>query len=161
MINNQNKSKIFLLIIAILFIANMAMLAFFLQKKGSDKQGGHQDRKAVIGNFLQKEIGFNSRQLIQYDTLSNRHRDKIRGLFENARNNKIEQFKQLVAGNFSDAVVNMVADQSAATQKNIEVNMFNHIKSIRLLCTPGQLPKFDSLFIKVFKRRGDGRKKTT
>src|SRR5665647_869354 len=157
MINNQNKSKVFLVIIAILLIANIAMLAFFLQKKGSGKQGGRPDRKAFIANFLKKDIGFNQQQLIQYDTLSNRHRKKISSLFENVRNNKNEQFQQLLAGDFSDSAINVVADQSAASQKIMEVQMFNHIKSIRLLCTPEQLPKFDSLFIKVFNRRSEER----
>jgi periplasmic protein CpxP/Spy len=159
MINYQNRSKVFLVIIAILLIANIALLAFFLEKKGPDKQPDRQDRKAFIANFLQKEIGFNQQQLLQYDTLSIRHREKISRQFENIRNNKTGQFKQLVAFDFSDSSINMVANQSTASQKIIEVNMFNHIKSIRLLCTPEQLPKFDSLFIKVFNRRGEGRKK--
>ena len=160
MINNQNQRKVFLVIIAILVIANIAMLAFFLQKKRPDKQGGRPDRKTIIANFLKNDIGFNQQQLIQYDTLSNLHREKIGSLFENVRINKNEQFKQLVAGNFSDSAINLVADQSAASQKIMEVQMFNHIKSIRLLCIPGQLPKFDSSFYKVFSRRGEGRKKT-
>ncbi|MBC7889946.1 MAG: hypothetical protein H7Z13_18880 [Ferruginibacter sp.] len=161
MINNQNKNKVFLAIIAILLIANIAILAFFLQKKGSqDKQGGRTDRKTFIANFLKNEIGFNQQQLSQYDTLSSRHREKISKLFENARNNKNEQFKQLLAGNFSDSVISVVAENSSAAQKLMEIRMFTHIKSIRQLCTPEQLPKYDSLFIKVFSRRGDSRKKS-
>jgi periplasmic protein CpxP/Spy len=161
MINNQNKNKVFLLIIAILFIANIAMLAFFLQKKDGGDRSKRPDIKAYISNFLAKEIGFNSAQLAQYDTLSNRNREKMGSLFEKIRNTKNEQFKQLVAGNFSDSTINLVADQSAANQKLMEMQMFNHIKSIRQLCTPDQLPKFDTLFIKVFNRRTEGRKKTT
>ncbi len=159
MINNQNQRKAFLGIIAILLIANIAMLAFFLQKKGPDKQAGRPDRKTIIANYLKNDIGFNPQQLIQYDTLSNRHREKIGNLFENVRNNKNEQFKQLVAGNFSDSAINLVAGLSASSQKIMEVQMFNHIKNIRLLCIPAQLPKFDSSFYKVFSKRGDGRKK--
>ncbi|MEP7143201.1 MAG: hypothetical protein ABI707_10045 [Ferruginibacter sp.] len=160
MINNQNRSKVFLVIIAILLIANIAMLAFFLQKKGLARQSDRPDKKAFISNLLQKEIGFDQQQLSQYDTLSNRNREKIGKLFENVRNNKTRQFKQLVALNFNDSAVKLVAGQSAASQEIIEMNMFNHIKSIRLLCTPEQLPKFDSLFVKVFNWREEARKKT-
>ena len=160
MINNPNPRKAFLAMIAILLIANIAMLAFFLLKKEPEKHGGRPDKKTFIANFLKNEIGFNQTQLIQYDTLSKLHHEKINSLFDSARSNKHEQFKQLVAGNFSDTAINLVADESAAFQKIMDVQMFTHIKSIRLLCTPGQLPKFDSLFIKVFNRRGEGRKKT-
>jgi hypothetical protein len=52
MINNQNKSKVFLLIIAILVIANIAMLSFFLQKKEPKPRVDKPDRKTVIANFL-------------------------------------------------------------------------------------------------------------
>ncbi|MEP7106440.1 MAG: hypothetical protein ABI760_00630 [Ferruginibacter sp.] len=159
MINNQNKNKLLLAIIAILLIANIAILAFFLQKKVPDRQSGRQDRKAFIANFLKKEIGFDQSQLLQYDSLSNRHHENISSLFENIRNKKSVQFKQLVVLNFSDSAVKLVADQSVATQKIIEVYMLNHVKSIRMLCKPEQRPKFDSLFIKVFNRRGEGRKK--
>ena len=149
------------MIIAILFIANIAMLAFFLQKKDGGDHNKRPDRKAYISNFLAKEIGFDSTQLKLYDTLSNRNREKMGGMFEKIRNNKNEQFKQLVAGNFSDSAINLVADQSAANQKLMEVQMSNHIKSIRQLCTQDQLPKFDTLFVKVFNRWSEGRKKTT
>jgi hypothetical protein len=159
MINNQNRSKVFLVIIAILLIANIALLAFFLQKKGPDKFANRPDKKAFIANFLQKEIGFNQQQLVTYDSLSNQHREKLDGLYDSIRNIKTGQFKQLASLNFSDSAINAMADQSAASQKIIEIDMFDHIKGIRLLCTPGQLPKFDSLFIKVFNRRGEGRKK--
>jgi periplasmic protein CpxP/Spy len=158
-ITAKNKSKAFLLIIAILLIANISLLAFFLQKRESNDYGTRADRKAFISNFLKKEIGFNQSQLLQYDTLSNRHREKMSTFFENMKNNKNEQFKQLVTSNFSDTTINKLAEQSTVSQKIMEVQLFNHIKSIRSLCTQGQLPAFDSLFSKVFNRRGDGRKK--
>ena len=161
MINSQNKNKVFLVIIAILFIANIAMLAFFLQKKDGGDRNKRPDRKAYVSNFLAKEIGFNKAQLLQYDSLSNQNREKMGSLFENIRKNKNEQLKQLVADNFSDSTINLVADQSAAKQKIMDVQMSNYIKSIRQLCTMEQLPKFDSLLSTVFYKRPDGRKKTS
>ncbi|MEO6730363.1 MAG: hypothetical protein ABIN01_04045 [Ferruginibacter sp.] len=159
MINSQNKNKVFLVIIAILLIANVAMLAFFLQKKEPAKQNRRPDRKTMITNFLKNEIGFNQQQLIQYDTLSKQHREKIGPLFENVRNTKDDLFKQVVAADFSDSSINQAASQSAALQKMIELQTYNHIKRIRSLCTPAQQPKFDTLWVKVFNKKGDGKKK--
>ena len=81
-------------------------------------------------------------------------------MFDSLRSSKDKQFAALTAGNFSDSVMNIVADQSAASQKMMELHMFNHLKNVRLLCKPEQLGKFDSLFVKILNRRGgDGRKK--
>ena len=165
MINTQNRSKVFVAIIVMLMIANIALVSFFLLKKDSGRRDKHEDRKAMIAGFLKNEIGFSAAQLQQYDTLSSRHRDNIKSMFDSLRSSKDKQFKQLAAGNFTDSVLNSVADQSAVSQKTMELQMFNHLKNIRSLCTPVQLPKFDSLFVKVLSKRGgegmkkDGRKK--
>lgn len=165
MINNQNRSKAYLSIIAILLVANIAMVAFFLFKKDGDKhEKPRVDRRTMIANFLKKEIGFDSVQLQQYDTLSLRHKESMKKLFDSLRSAKDKQFKKLTADGFSDSIMNVVADQSAANQKMMELQMFSHLKNVRMLCKPEQLPGFDSLFVKVLNRRGgegrgEGRKK--
>lgn len=160
MINTQNKSKILVAIIVMLMIANIVLVSFFLWKKDTGRRDKHEDRKAMIAGFLKNEIGFSTGQLQRYDTLSNNHRDNIKKMFDSLRSSKDKQFKQLASGNFSDSVMNTVAEQSAVSQKLMELQMFNHLKNIRALCTADQLPKFDSLFVKVLnKRGGEGRKK--
>ena len=161
MMIKQNKTKVFLVIITILLIANIGMLSFILMKKGSDKPGGgRMDRKEIISNFLKKDIGFNEQQIIQFDTLSSLNNKEIGTAFNNHRNSKTEQLKYLAANNFSDSAINLEVEKMAESHKTIETAMINHIKNIRAICTPAQLPKFDSLFIKIFNRKGgDDRKK--
>lgn len=161
MINKQNRSKVFLSIIGILLVANIAMVSFFLLKKDTNKREKRPDRKAIIANFLKTEIGFDTIQLQQYDTLSNRHRENMKKMFDSLRVTKDLQFKELATANFNDSAMNGVAERSATFQKAMELRSFNHIKKVRLICTPAQQPKFDSLFGKVLNRRGnDARKKT-
>jgi hypothetical protein len=160
MINKQNRNKVFLSIIGILLIANIAMVSFFIFKKDDRKHEKRMDRKTMIADFLKKEIRFDAAQLQQYDTLSTRHRENMKKMFDSLRSSKDKQFAALTAGNFSDSVMNIVAEQSAASQKMMELQMFNHLKNVRMLCKPEQLPKFDSLFVKILnKRGGEGRKK--
>ncbi len=160
MINKQNRSKVFLLVIAILLVANIAMVTFFFMKKDGRRSEKRPDRKTMIAEFLKKEIGFTAVQLQQYDTLSTKHQEKVKKMFESSRASKDKQFKELAAGDFSDSVINIVAGQSAELQKTMELQMFNHLKNIRMLCTSEQLPKFDSLFVKILNRRGgEGKKK--
>lgn len=161
MINTQRTNKLYLIIIAILLIANITMLVFYFQQKRPDRPAGKQDRRAYIASFLQKEIGFDQQQLQQYDSISKLQSEKVRREFDTIRSNKNIQFKQLVAAGFSDSVINELAGQSAVVQKVIETNMFLHVRNIRQICTPQQQPLFDSLFIKIFNRRNDGRKKTS
>jgi len=149
MTNIQNQKKVLIVIIAILLIANVAMLAFFLQKKEPEKPR-RPDRKTVIANFLKNDLGFNKQQLIQFDTLSKLAHQKMGALYDSSKNNK---------NGFTDSAINFAANEAGASQKIMESQMLYHIKSIRQLCTPGQLPKFDSLFYKVFNKRGGDKKK--
>jgi len=161
MINKQNRSKVFLAIIAILLVANIAMVSFFLLKKDTDpaKRVRRPEWKAVISDFLKKEIGFDTVQLKQYDSLSDRHKANMKNMMDSLRSSKDKQFKELAAAGFSDSAMNAVADRSAANQKVMELRMFNHLRKIRMLCTPDQQPKFDSLFGKVLNRRNGENKK--
>lgn len=162
MINTQNKSKVLLTIIGILLVANIAMVSFFLLKKDDDRKDKKRpDRRTMIANFLKTEIGFDTIQLQQYDTLSVRHKENMKKMFEGLRSSKDNQFKELAAAGFSDSAMNSIAERSAASQKTMELQMFNHLKNVRLLCTPAQQPKFDSLFVKMLNRKnGEGRKRT-
>ena len=155
----QNRSRILIMIIGILLIANIALVSFFLLKKDERKHEKRIDRKTVIGNFLKDEIGFNDAQKKQYDSMSTWHSKYMKTMFEANRNSKDKQFRELTAAGFSDSIMNAIADQSASSQKAMELQMFSHLKSIRALCTPAQRPKFDSLFVKILnKRGGEGRK---
>lgn len=160
MINTQNRSSILVSIIVILMIANIILVSLFLFNKDGRKREGRMDRKAMIARFLKDEIGFSTAQLQQYDTLSNAHRENMKNMFDSLKNSKDRQFRELALVNFSDSAMNMVADQTAASQKVMTIHMYNHVKKIRELCTPDQQPKFDSLFGKMLNRRGgDGKKK--
>jgi hypothetical protein len=162
MINKQNRSKVFLAIIGILLVANIALVSFFLLKNDDYKHEKRPDKKAMISAFLKNEIGFDTLQLRQYDTLSDRHKENMKKMMDSLRIPKDQQFKELAAANFNDSAMNSMAGQSATAQKAMELQMFTHLKNISLLCRPEQLPKFDSLFGKIFNRKGgDGKKKAS
>ena len=154
----QNRSKRLVLLIGILLLTNIMLAALLLMKRDRPGNERRPDRKTMIATFLRDEIGFTQEQLRQYDTLSSRHQENVRKMFENHRASKDKQFKQLVAGDFSDSIISAVADTSATAQRSMEVRMFNHLKRIRMLCTPGQRPRFDSLFVRILNRRGEGKK---
>ena len=158
MLQSQNKSKVFLFIIGILLLTNFALLFFFLQEP---KRDSHLDRRAYIAAFLKNEIGFDQNQLQRFDTLSAHHRENMKGVWDKTRIPKGEQFRQLVAGQFTDSAINAVAEQSANRQKTVEVMMCTHLKNIRSLCKPEQLSKFDALFGDALNKSRDPKKRDT
>jgi len=153
--STQVKSKLYLLIIGILLITNIAMLFFFLgDKDGSKKGGGHgPDRGAMMKDFLKTDIGFNDQQLQQYDTLSKQHKDNMKAQFDSLRSNKEEQFKELGSKGFSDSAIFDMINKSSERQKVMELQMLNHFAAIRKICTAEQQPKFDSLFYKIWSKK--------
>jgi Spy/CpxP family protein refolding chaperone len=157
--NTQPNNKRLLIIIGILLFANLVLVSFLILNKPTTKRYIRGDRKAMITSFLQNEIGFNQHQLQQYDSLNEQHRTKIKSMFDAARSDKENEFKQLAISNFSDSAIVNTATIFAGKQREIEITMFNHFKEIRTLCTPQQQPKFDSLFYKMLNRRNEDRKK--
>jgi Spy/CpxP family protein refolding chaperone len=149
----MTKNKILILLVAVLLLANITLLYFFLNKPQHNK-GGRQGREAAMTAFLEKEIGFSPQQLKQYDSLGNTHRETMRVVLDSMRNAKELLLKQLAADNFTDSAMVQAADQSAGKQREMELAMLRHFKSIRNLCTPAQQPKFDSLYYKMMWRRG-------
>ncbi len=149
--STQTKSKLFLLIIAILLLTNIAMLFFLFNK---DKSGGKKsnDKGAAAKEFLQKEIGFSPQQMQQYDTLAKQHREKMKSTFDEMRSTKEELFKDLGKQAFSDSAIAKTVTLSLEKQKLMEQHFYNHMLQVRRLCTTEQLPKFDSLFYKMWNR---------
>ena len=153
--NTQPKSKLLLIIIGILLVANLLLLSFFLINKPAQKKGMKGDKHEMVASFLEQQIGFSKLQLQQYDSLSARHHVKMKTVFDEMRDSKKKGFKQLTTDHFSDSAIVAAANLSAEKQKQIEIEMFKHFKDIRDLCTPMQQPKFDSLFYNMLSKRND------
>jgi hypothetical protein len=152
-------NKLLLLVIGFLLVTNITMLLFFMNGRPAERRNMRAERKAMMISFLKKEIGFSQEQLTQYDSLTEQHKRKVRSMFESAGKDKEGQVKQLTADNFSDSSINSIAGVASTKQKEMEIEMFTHFKYVRNICTPAQLPKFDSLFYTMLNKKPDERKK--
>ena len=162
--STQTKSKLYIFIIGILLITNIAMLLFFLggkhdAPKGASRGGGDKG-PAMMKDFLKKDVGFDDQQIQLYDTLSKQHRERTKADFDALKVNKEQQFKELGSKGFSDTAIAEMVNRSAEKQKIMEAKMLNYFASVRKLCTPDQQPKFDSLFYKIWgkKKKPDEKK---
>ena len=141
-------------IIIFLLISNIAILVFFLFLDNSRRPVRNGEHNA-ISNFLQKDIGFNKQQLDDYQLLRDSNRVKIRPRMEELREAK-DSFYNMLYNDVPDSNVNKLAALIGEKQMQVDMQFFQHFKNVRKLCTPAQLPKFDSLFRKEVERMTGG-----
>lgn len=150
----NNKTLVF--IIAILLLSNIALLYFLMQtrkdcNKGKDKPKEEVPVRKQIAKKLQDNVGFDTVQLAKYDTMSKKHKDAMKPLFENITAAKDSLYKLLLQPQPSDSVINHYLAMIGERQQLIDKRIFNHFLAVRELCTAEQRPKYDSTIQNVIK----------
>lgn len=147
----MKKEKVFILIIAVLIIVNIATLAMLLCKDGGkNKSTRNSDR---MKNYLIKEIGFSESQMASYDSLYTIHQKNNESNMKQFGSGMDANLKTIIASNFSDSVIDVTSERMANSRKLFAVQMFKHVGDIRALCTTDQLTTFDTTIHKMFKKR--------
>jgi len=149
-----SKSRSLIFIITVLLLTNIAVLGYFLWfKKPYKHEKGEKEHKG-IAKALQNEVGFNEQQVVQYRELKEKQWATITPMFDNMCKAKDSLFRLLSDENANDSTINKTADAIASQQKAVDIQVFNHFKKIRNICTPEQLPKYDSLVQRILKKMG-------
>lgn len=150
--NSVAKNKSLVSIIIFLLVTNIAMLIFFLVLNNPAQKNSHPHDQNGMSGMLQKEVGFTKDQQDAYQLLRKEQLDTIHVLFDQLRKAKMNFYNLIYSPQISDSSLNKAADLIAVRQKILDLQMFNHFKSIRNICTSAQLEKFDSTIQKVFVR---------
>jgi hypothetical protein len=149
----NNKTLVF--IIAILLLSNIALLYFFVNrcnKEGHKREGSSMSPREYMIQTLKNDVGFNDNQIVQYEQLSDKHKEIIKPLFESIRMSKDSLYKLLLQQNIPDSVVDHYLFMIGEKQKSIDQRVFNHFLSIREICTADQRPRFDTTAQKIIKK---------
>ena len=141
-------NKIFIIVIALLLVANIVTLSLLLTNKKTD----NDDRRNSMRNYLKKEIGFSDAQLNAFDTVKSNNRAAVKPMYEEMRNQKRTNLQTIGSQSFNDSSINAATEYAATQQKLLEMTMLNHLKEIRNLCTPQQRAVFDTGFYKMMSR---------
>jgi Spy/CpxP family protein refolding chaperone len=161
MINRPNRSKPLLVIIAILLLANIGGLAYFLASKPTHKKNNPSPQwKTAIANYLKNDVGFDTVQLEQYERLKTVRRKALDTLSEQLKAEKENRLHFLADNDYADSAIMQAVNSSAENQKMLDLQMLRHLKDIRSLCTPVQKARFDTSIYKVMARRGGDKKKS-
>lgn len=146
------QSKWLLILVIILLVTNAASLYFLFNRE--ERPSKREQRHSAIVQFLKKDVGFSEDQMKSFENLSKQHREKSEPLFEESANRKEKILRDAAAENLSDSAMSKAASGIAVEQEHFEKIMLRHLKQVRSICTPEQLPKFDSGFYKLIVKRG-------
>jgi protein CpxP len=140
---NSSRNKTLVAIIAVLLVSNIAVLLYFVVLKDSWHRG--EKRKLPMTEFLQKEVGFSEQQLALFDSLKRHHHEAVKPLGEDLSRSRDTLY--LLIGNpaVTDSALQAAAAVIGRKQALLELKLFANFRQIRAICTPAQLPRFDSL----------------
>lgn len=147
---STTRNRNLLIIIGVLLLTNVAVLIYFLGQKKNEKAPAWNG----VAEMLQKEVGFKEQQTAKYKEMKEKQRGKIRPMYDEMRKAKDSLFRLLSYPETSDSVLNKLAEVIAQKQKAIDLETFNHFKRVRILCTPDQLPKYDTMVLQMFRKMG-------
>lgn len=156
-------NKVLVFIIAVLLLSNIAMLVFFLRKEKEQDKPRQTPREYMISK-LKNEVGFSDEQIAKYIELSDKHRQRMKPMFDDIHMAK-DSFYKLLREEPSDSLMNHYLISIGEKQKTIDQYIFNHFLALKHICTPDQLPKYDSVIQKVIKgminppKKGSDKKK--
>jgi hypothetical protein len=162
-----SRNKIYVLLIGILLLSNLAMVAFFVANKPEKKEVRRERAGGYMREALKSEVGFNEGQMESFEDMAARHKQQMRPLFEDIGKTKEGFYQMLTQPGTPDSVLNSSAREIGEKQRLIDLKIFNHFQNLRALCTPEQRPKFDTLVQRVVHRmvfpmhRGESRKDST
>lgn len=146
----MSRNKLLLFIVAILLLANVVLL-YFLFKGESNSKSQPRERRG-ISEQLKNDVGFNEEQLKAYELRREKHMGEMKGLFEELRQTKEQFFTTVQNPQAADSIIQRGANTIAEKQKLIDLQTHAYFTDLRKICTPDQLPKFDSLYQQVIKR---------
>lgn len=147
-----NNSKVLLFIIAVLLVTNIVMIAFFSVKHCGREENPRFSPGEAMRVSLMEEVKFSPEQLRQFDSLRQEHRKKIKPLFKNMNAVKDGFYLHIRDNSFPDSLLYKELDSIAVMQKQLDKTMFYHFRKVRTLCTPEQLPRYDSMAQQLIKR---------
>lgn len=154
------KNKVLVTIIAILLLANIAMLLFLISGMRRPEGNEFADTKKNHSTeaLLQSKIGFSDQQINRFNELKKDHHEKLNPLFEDLRRTK-DEFFVLVKDSLSQSEIDSLASLIGEKQKMLDSQVFQAVREVRSICTPQQQAVFDSMLPKIaYKMAGHIRK---
>ncbi len=136
------KQKLLLILFSAVIILNLVLL--WMVFDAPPKKGPQPPQQ-----FLIEEVGFSDEQSLQFRQLDQEHRKAMRAIDGSLKVLKDSLFKALKNPSFNaDELTQKMGMLEGAKEKEV----FNFFKRVRLLCTKGQLNRFDSVIQEALRK---------
>ena len=146
-------NKVLLFISALLLLSNIAMLIMLVRTKDHHRENSRAERQRYpVTVFLDKEIGFTSEQMDEYEKIRQHQRQRMRPLFEDMRVAKVQFYRHLSKASAETDTLIRASSEIGVKQQNIELQAFRNFKEIRTVCTDRQKARYDSLIPRVIEK---------
>lgn len=136
------QNKLLVLLVAVLLIANLALMFYFFVFRNEHKTGSPSSRP--VSDFVQKQLGFNADQVARFQQLRDEHKQAVKPILDDIKRLKDSLYNLLQTPQDDSVAVNLI-DKIGERQKDWELMIFHHFQKMRAICDSSQLPKFDSL----------------
>ncbi len=147
----DKKTKTLILIIVFLLITNIGLLCFFIFG-GNENSTAHGRNLNMVGTFLKDQIGFSDEQMNAYQKFKKDDFEKNKFFFDQLKSVKNGFYQNIYRSDVPDSILQKSALLIGEKQVAVDLRMLQHFKNLRALCTPRQLPKFDSLFTNIVEK---------
>lgn len=146
--NQLSRNKVLLSIIAVLLITNLVMLFWFFNMH----RPGKEQKSPGFTEQLKTNVGFTKEQMAEFEPRKNLFWENMRKRFNDIKAAKVELYQFMYDPNAPDSLMETKAEVIGDQQKEMDLYVVRHFKEVRKLCTPEQLPKFDSLLPPIIER---------
>lgn len=150
--NALSKNKVLLTIITVLLLTNITLLILLLQSKRHQRK---EPQRVSFIDRLKNEVGFTEMQLLVYSPKRETFWDEMRKRLDEVKKNKQEFYSQMYDSTVTDSVLEKRAEVIGDLQKELDLFVIRHFQDVRKICTPEQLPKYDSIMPGIIKRMID------
>lgn len=147
--NQLSRNKVLLTIIAILLVTNVVMLVLFLRMKPLQHE---QPKKLGFTEKLKNQVGFTPQQMAVFEPKKKAFWARVRERFDEIKKTKEDFYQYMYNPSVADSVIEAKADVIGKQQRDLDLFVIRHFKEIRTLCTPEQLPRYDSLLPPLIER---------
>lgn len=112
--------------------------------------------KQRLQHLLRDELGFDQRQIEQFQYLQKMHRDQVRVLQDEIQQLKKQMFDAVLDDNPNPVLSDSLLQLSQDKQAEIERLTFQHFVDLKKLCSPEQQDKLQLLIHDMFRRPPQG-----
>ncbi|MFZ4057963.1 MAG: Spy/CpxP family protein refolding chaperone [Ferruginibacter sp.] len=138
----------------ILLLVNITVLIFlWTAHKNEEAQFKNGPKNGPGFEYLIQSLNFDSSQKLAFTKLKDAHRTNARLLQDSLKKSR-DQFFGLLKNEPNDSLLNVYAQKNTAIIAQIDILNFKHFQDIKKICTPDQLPKFDTVIVELIRTLG-------